>query len=98
MSLTKQDLEEIGKVVDTRLSPVRDEMKIGFVSVQQNIKEIKSDVEALREQIQSLTITLDKFLKRLTDREEGFAILKTEVDKIKSFLKEKFDVEIAAQS
>lgn len=86
MPLSKQDIEEIGKVVESKL-----------VFVDQNVRELRRDVDGLREQIQSLTISLDRFLKQLADYKDEFIILKTEVDQIKKILKEKLGVDVLAQ-
>lgn len=48
--------------------------------------------------VRELTITLDKFLKRLTDNDDEFALLKAEVDLIKKIFKERFGIEIALQA
>lgn len=82
MTLTKQDLDSL-----------RQDIKSDFVLVRQDIAELKSDIGGLRESIQSLTITLDKFLKRLTDHEEEFTILKAEMKQVKQVLKEKLGIE-----
>ena len=44
--------------------------------------------------LQNLMKTLDHFLKRLTDYEDEFRLLKADVDKIKQILKEKLDTEV----
>ncbi|MDO8676926.1 MAG: hypothetical protein Q7K16_04790 [Candidatus Azambacteria bacterium] len=90
MALTKQDLDAIEVILDKKLS-------LNLTPVYEEIHELSNDVKALREQIQQLTITLDKFVKMMSDYKEEFTILKGEVDKIKSFIKEKFGVEIAVQ-
>ena len=96
MTLTKQDLDAIGKVVEKQINPIVldvKELKTDMVFVKQEIIEIKHDLSGLREQIQALTITLDKFLKRLTDHEEEFTILKSEMKQVKQVLKEKLGIE-----
>lgn len=82
MALTKQDLEAIEGIVNKQVAPVdtkvgslRQEMQGEFALVHQDIKEVRSDITALREQIQELTATLDKFLKQLADLREDFEIL-----------------------
>lgn len=86
MSLTKQDLDAIKDLLKT-------EVGSDLVLIKRDIKELKTDFSALREQIQALTITLDKFLKRLTDHEEEFTILKSEMKQVKQILKEKLGIE-----
>ena len=44
--------------------------------------------------LDQLTTTLDKFLKRLTDFEDEFVILKKDVNHIKTVLKEKLGVNL----
>ena len=86
MPLTKQDLEAIKEVIRT-------EVGSDLVLLKQDVKEIKNDLNGLREQIQQLTISLDKFLKRLTDHEEEFTILKSEMKQVKQVIKEKLGIE-----
>ncbi len=98
MALTKQDLEAIKGVImpelDVRLTPIEGRL----FAIEQDTKEIKNDINGLREQIQQLAITLDNFVKMMTDYKEEFIILKAEVDQIKKVLKEKLGVEIAVQN
>jgi hypothetical protein len=42
-----------------------------------------------------LMTTLDGFLKRLTDTEQEFAIMKNEINRIKAVLKKKLGVDIS---
>ena len=86
MALTKEDIKAIREVVKIELDPLVREILV-----------VKKNTDGLREQIQELTITLDKFVKMMTDYKEEFILLKKEVDVIKSFIKEKFGVEISIQ-
>ena len=52
-------------------------------------------VDVFEEKLDRLMNTLDRFLKRLADHEEEFKIMKAEVDKMKSVIKEKLGVEIS---
>lgn len=90
MTLTKQDLDSIRDVVDSRLD-------LALAPVKQDIHEIKIDLDGLREQIQQLTITIDKLVKMYEDQKEDFIILKKEMDQVKEFIFEKFGVKIAVQ-
>ena len=65
--------------------------------IDQRLGKIEYDISELRAEIRNLAVTLDNFVKMMTDYKEKFIILKGEVDKIKSFIKEKFGVEIAVQ-
>lgn len=100
MALTKQDLEAIGGVIDTKLAPLDGRfgaLEGRFVVFEHEIKEVKKDIGGLREQIQQLTTTLDNFVKMMTDYKEEFSILKAEMDQVKKILKEKLGVEVAVQ-
>src|SRR3989338_7007557 len=101
MPLTKQDLDSIGQVVDSKvgildnkMDDLRKEMQADFVVMRNDIHEIRDELSCLREQIQTLAVTLDNFLKRMTDREDEFVILKGEVDEIKRIIKDKLGVEV----
>jgi len=58
MALTKQDLEAIEGIVKSNVEVI---VEGKLLPVHQEIKELRDDVGALRERIQELTITLDKF-------------------------------------
>ncbi len=64
MALTKQDLDAIKTVVKKEIDDSLEEkldLKLAFVH--QEIPELKNDISGLREQIQELAVTLDKFVK-----------------------------------
>jgi len=94
LDLVKKDFlvlrGEIKDIVKAETGPIKADVEI----LRQEMNEFRHDLNALREQIQQLTITLDAFLKRMTDHEEEFTILKGEVRQIKQILKEKLGVEI----
>lgn len=46
------------------------------------------------QKLDSLMTTLDNFLKRLTDFEEEFTIMKADIDRVKTVIKEKLGVEL----
>lgn len=68
-----------------------------FRVIEGQLFELREETREVRAQIQQLTVTLDRFLKRLTDFDDEFAILKAEVDLIKDILKKKLGVEVALQ-
>lgn len=85
--ITKDDLsdftESIINEIDSRLRAM----------------EARMDAKYAKETtVRELMITLDKFLKRLTDYNDEFTLLKAEVDLIKKTFKEKFNIEIALQA
>lgn len=100
MSLTKQDLESIKGIISTELKPIErkvDSIDTKLITVEHEIKEFRKDLSGLREQIQELSVTLDKFVKMMTDYGEEFKLLKGEVDQIKDILLQKFGIKIAVQ-
>jgi len=60
--------------------------------LRKNRDDIKSDTKS---EINKLANTLDKFLKRLTDFEDEFAIIKAKVSKIEKILHTKLGVSIS---
>ena len=88
--ITKNDLadfmEQIVNTIDERLRAMEARM------------EAKMEATYAKEEtVRQLAATLDHFLKRLTDYDDEFAILKAEVDLIKAKLKEKLGIVIALQ-
>lgn len=93
-SITKKDLEQYQKAIIEAMDFRFNTLEVHF---DQRLQKVESEISDLRSEIRRLTITLDNFVKMMTDYKEEFTILKGEVDKIKSFIKEKFGVEIAVQ-
>ena len=48
----------------------------------------------INQKIDRLTTTLDKFLKRLTDIEDEFEIMKADINRLKKVIREKLGVEL----
>jgi HAMP domain-containing protein len=48
----------------------------------------------INQKIDRLTTTLDKFLKRLTDIEDEFEIMKADINRMKKVIREKLGVEL----
>src|SRR6266436_5796567 len=57
-------------------------------------KRLENMEQRFMEKLSSLTNTLDRFLKRLTDTEEEFMFMKNDVKRIKAILREKLGVAI----
>ncbi|MEK9175787.1 MAG: hypothetical protein AAB795_04365 [Patescibacteria group bacterium] len=94
MALTKQDINAIKEVMSQELDI---KLSLRLLPIENKIDNLQQDISGLREQIQQLTITLDNFVKIMTDYKEEFTILKAEVDQMKRIFKEKFGVDIAVQ-
>ena len=99
--ITKQEIEtllsEQTKIilgaVDERLQKMEGRLDIKLQAMEQRM----DGKYAKEESVRNLTTTLDNFLKRLTDHEEEFTLLKADVAQIKAVLKEKLGVEILVQ-
>ncbi|HEY4515553.1 MAG TPA: hypothetical protein VJJ22_05375 [Candidatus Paceibacterota bacterium] len=71
--------------------------KVILDAVSKGFEEMKKEQSEIRKSINHLTTTLDGFLKRMTDMEGEFVILKAEVAMMKRIFKEKLGVEISLQ-
>lgn len=49
----------------------------------------------INQKIDRLTTTLDKFLKRLTDIEDEFEMMKADINRMKKVIREKLGVELS---
>lgn len=95
-----QKVDEQFQKVDERFQKVdeRFQRMEGVFDAKLQIMEQHMDEKYAKEDsVQQLSRTLDNFLKRLTDREEEFTLLKADVAQIKAVLKEKLGVEILIQ-
>lgn len=61
-------------------------------------KTVSTRLDEFEKKLDSITSTLDHFLKRIDDQDQEFTILKAEVALIKKILKDKLDIEVALQS
>jgi len=63
-------------------------------AVDNKIQKLEKSMDRLNDSMNELKITLDKFLKRLTDFDDEFKIVKARVNKIEKILQEKLGVTI----
>ncbi|PIR02695.1 MAG: hypothetical protein COV63_00085 [Candidatus Nealsonbacteria bacterium CG11_big_fil_rev_8_21_14_0_20_37_68] len=67
-------------------------------AVDEKLKKIEYRIEKMEyhinQNINGLTTTLDNFLKRMTDMEDEFEILKHDLKKVKEVIKEKLGVDL----
>jgi len=60
---------------------------------------LKRDMERMEfrinQKIDKLTTTLDKFLKRMTDMEDEFEMMKNDINRMKRVIREKLGVELS---
>jgi predicted nucleic acid-binding Zn-ribbon protein len=86
--LTKKEIEKLLKEQTRVILGAVDEKVSGL---EKKIAKLEIKMERRFDQ---LITTLDKFLKRLTDLEDEFTIIKAKIRKIEEVLKERFGVEI----
>ena len=92
-----KSVDEKFKKVDARFDNVDarlDNIEAGLTVLEVDVKEVKNRLDKIEVAIANLAGTLDAFLKRLTDREEEFVIMKREIGIIKQILKEKLRVDV----
>ena len=99
--ITKQEIEglllEQTKVVLDAVDARFQKMDEKLQGMDGHLNIIEQRMDEFDKKLDRLTTTLDNFLKRLTDHEEEFTLLKADVAQIKAVLKEKLGVEILIQ-
>jgi len=69
--------------------------KIDLINLEAKIdKKFKAMEERWSYKFDKLTTTLDKFLKRMTDMEDEFTLMKHDLNRMKKVIKEKLGVEL----
>jgi len=77
--------------VDEKISGVR----VDLVNLEIKIdKRLESMEDRWIKKLDDLTTTLDKFLKRMTDMEDEFTMMRNDLNKVKKVIKEKFGVDL----
>ena len=89
--ITKKDLGELG-------TNLVEAMDFRFQATNERIGRLEQRMEAFEVKLDKLTETLDHFLKRLTDFEDEFVIMKSEMRRLKEVIKEKLGVDIDTKS
>lgn len=73
-----------------------DEMKLEMINMEERFdRKLEKMEERFNKRIDHLTKTLDVFLKRMTDMEDEFAMMRNDINRIKKAIKEKLGVELA---
>ena len=87
--ITKKDIQEL----------LNNQTMVILDAVDAKITKLQSEIRALdlkfSQKIDQLTTTLDKFLKRMTDMEDEFAMMKHDLNKMKKILREKLGVDLS---
>ncbi len=100
--LLSQQTGVILDAVDKKIGSL--DTKVNSLSV--DVKELDFRITALEKRIGAMEVrfnqkmdrlitTLDKFLKRLTDTEDEFAIMKLDVNRMKKVIREKLGVDLS---
>ncbi len=91
-TLTKKDIQELLNNQTTVILGAVDER---LVSLEINIdKKLEVMEERWSRKFDQLTTTLDKFLKRMTDMEDEFTMMRNDLNRMKKVIKEKLGVEL----
>ncbi len=92
-TLTKKDVKELlteqTQEIEERLAEQTD---VILTAVDERIKAL--DLKFTKK-FDELITTLDGFLKRMTDMEDEFAMMKNDINRIKKTIKEKLGVELS---
>jgi chromosome segregation ATPase len=92
--VTKKNLEES---LDKHQAVILEAVNAGFEQARDERSKLSERLDNVEASIDRLTTTLDHFLKRLTDHEGEFTILKAEVAQMKAIIKDKLGVEVSLQ-
>ena len=95
----QNQIKEIGKLLNQQtieiLNAVSEKLRETELEIDQKIdKKIKGTELRINQKIERLTTTLDRFLKRLTDAEDEFEIMKMDINRMKKIMKERLGVEV----
>jgi len=58
-------------------------------------EKLKKSEERINRKIEKLTTTLDGFLKRISDTEEEFEMMKLDINRMKKVIKEKLGIDLS---
>lgn len=81
-TLTKKDIQEL----------LAEQTTVILDAVDEKIKNL--DLK-FTEKLDKLTTTLDNFLKRMTDIEDEFTMMRNDINRMKKVIKEKLGVELS---
>jgi len=97
--ITKKDIQELlgkhTKQIEKRLAEQTD---IILTAADERMDLMDKKIKALdlkfTEKFDKLTTTLDNFLKRMTDMEDEFAMMREDIRRVKAVIKQKLGVDI----
>ena len=82
--------------VDAKITSLNKKLSITELNILSEVdkKLIRMEVR-INQKIEKLTTTLDNFLKRLTDMEDEFTIMKLDINRMKKVIREKLGVDLS---
>ncbi len=90
--LTRKDVE---KLLSQQTAVILDAVDEKVVGLELSFKRDMEEMEhRINQKIDRLVTTLDGFLKRLTDTEDEFEIMKADISRMKKVIKEKLGVDL----
>ncbi|MDP4007039.1 MAG: hypothetical protein Q8P55_00375 [bacterium] len=91
-----KDIEHLlNEQTKTILNAVDEKLSITEVRILSDVdKKILASEERINRKIEKLTTTLDQFLKRMTDMEDEFTMMKNDLNRVKQVIKDKLGIEL----
>ncbi|HCC59687.1 MAG: hypothetical protein A2402_02950 [Candidatus Staskawiczbacteria bacterium RIFOXYC1_FULL_37_43] len=86
--ITKKDIQEL----------LSEQTTVILTAVDEKMSSLEEKIKALdlkfSEKFDKLTTTLDNFLKRMTDIEDEFAMMRADINRVKDVIKQKLGVDL----
>ena len=90
--ISKKDIE---KLLNKQTSVILEAVDIRLVNLEIKIdKKLEAMEERWNRKFDKLIATLDKFLKRMTDMEDEFTMMKNDLNRMKKVIREKLGVDL----
>jgi len=95
--MTEQNIEKLlDKQTKVILSAVDEKLSMNRVVILSDVERKLEKMELrINQKIDKLTTTLDKFLKRMTDMEDEFTLMKQDINRLKRVIGEKLGIDLA---
>lgn len=95
-SLTGERIEKLlGEQTKVILNAVDEKLSITEIRISADVdKKLVLMEERINRKFDKLTTTLDKFLKRMTDMEDEFTLMKQDINRLKKVIQEKLGVNL----
>ena len=93
--LLNEQTSVILSVVDAKITSLNKKLSITELNILSEVdkKLVRMEIR-INQKIEKLTTTLDNFLKRLTDMEDEFTIMKLDINRMKKIIREKLGVDL----